>query len=60
MQGSVLDLLLFLIYIHDLPNGSLSEGCFVSLYADDLLLYKIIYFLPRQLHFFAVGHKLSS
>ena len=34
--------LLFLLYINDLTNGSLSENCFVSLYADDLLLYKIV------------------
>ena len=34
--------LLFLLYINDLANGSLSENCFASLYADDLLLYKII------------------
>jgi len=31
-----------LIYVNDLANGSLSDGCFVSLYAYDLLLYKII------------------
>jgi len=34
--------LLFLIYINDWANGSLSGGCLVFLYADDLLLYKII------------------
>ena len=39
-QGSVLDILLFLIYINDLPN------CFGSsvsrLFADDYILYQLI------------------
>ena len=31
-----------MLYINDLANGSFSENCFATLYADDLLLYKII------------------
>ena len=29
-------------FCSDLANGSLSEDCFVFLYTDDLLVYKII------------------
>lgn len=33
----------FLLYINELANGSyLSESCVAYLYADDLLVYKII------------------
>jgi len=38
-QGSVLGLLLFLIYINDLPDHILSS---CSLFADDCLLYRQI------------------
>ena len=41
-QGSVLGPLLFLIYIDTIPTLHLSEGNKLSLYADDILLYKII------------------
>ena len=41
-QGSVLGPLLFLIYIDDITSLQLSEGTKVSLYADDMLLYKPI------------------
>ena len=41
-QGSVLGPLLFLIYIDDITSLQLSEGTNVSLYADDMLLYKPI------------------
>ena len=42
-QGSVLGPLLFLIYINDLTNLHLSDGAKLSLYADDILLYKVIH-----------------
>ena len=41
-QGSVLGPLLFLIYIDDITSLQLSEGTKLSLYADDMLLYKTI------------------
>ena len=41
-QGSVLGQLLFLIYIDDITSIQLSEGTKLSLYADNMLLYKTI------------------
>jgi len=41
-QGSVLDPLLLLIYIDDIVNTNLSPGSKISLYADDMMLFKII------------------
>ena len=41
-QGSVLGPLLFLIYIDDITALALSESSKLSLYADDMLLYKTI------------------
>ena len=41
-QGSVLGPLLFFIYIDDITTLALSESSKLSLYADDMLLYKTI------------------
>ena len=41
-QGSILGPLLFLIYIDDVAAISLSQGSTLNLYADDILLYKLI------------------
>ena len=41
-QGSVLGPLLFIIYIDGITNTDLSTGSKISLYADDMLLFKTI------------------
>ena len=42
LRGSVLGPLLFLIYIDDIATLALSESSKLSLYADDMLVYKTI------------------
>ena len=41
-QGSVLGPLLFLFYINDSVQELLSDGTLISLYAEDILMYRII------------------
>ena len=41
-QGSILDPLLFIVYINSLANLDLSPGSSIILYADNILLYRTI------------------
>ena len=41
-QGSILGPLLLLVYMNDLVNVSLSQGCEIVMFADDILMFKLI------------------
>ena len=41
-QGSVLEPLLFLIYINDLTNVVVNPSSVINMFADDVLLYYVI------------------
>ena len=41
-QGTVLGPLLFLLYINDMPEV-VSKGTFIRLFADDCLVYRLVY-----------------
>ena len=41
-QGSILGPLLFLVYMNDLVNVSLSQGCEIVMFGDDILMFKLI------------------
>ena len=40
--GSILGPLLFLVYMNDLVNVSLSQGCEIVMFGDDILMFKLI------------------
>ena len=44
-QGSVLGPLLFIMYVNSLCNQNFSDNCELVMYADDLVLYKSIYYI---------------
>ena len=41
-QGSVMEPLLFLIYVHDIPE---QVGCSISMFADDIKIYATIKYI---------------
>ena len=59
-QGSVLGPLLFLTYINCVANLRLSEGTRLSLYADDILLWKPIKQDSDYIHLQADLNLISS
>ena len=49
-QGSVLGPLLFLIYINDSVQETMLDGNYITLYADDMLLFRVIHSAEDFIH----------
>ena len=56
-QGSILGPLLFLIYVDGITAASLSQGSKLSLFADDVLFYRVI---SRQEDFIATQKDIDT
>ncbi len=55
-QGSILGPLLFLMYINDINDAGISDGSKLTLYADDILLYRAV---QSQQDYIALQHDVD-